>query len=70
MFVRAHDGRPTPDINWHRLRGELAPGKSLVTRLGLTAQSTQRFSVRLGWQDGNGSQIAVTRFWPDEDQQL
>jgi hypothetical protein len=30
-FIRAHDGRPALNKDWGRLRGELAPGQSLVT---------------------------------------
>ena len=57
IFIRAHDGRPAPHIDWARLRGELATNDYLVARLGLTAHSTKRFSVRFGWRDGNGDHI-------------
>jgi hypothetical protein len=57
IFIRAHDGRPAPHIDWGRLRGELAPNDYLVARLGLTAHSTKRFSVRFGWRDGNGDHL-------------
>jgi hypothetical protein len=57
IFIRGHDGRPAPNTDWNRLRGDLAPGKSLVARLGLTPQTTKSFSVRLGWRDGNGTHV-------------
>lgn len=57
IFIRAHDGRPAPHIDWARLRGELATNDYLVARLGLTAHSTKRFSVRFGWRDGNGDHL-------------
>ena len=57
IFIRAHDGRPAPHIDWARLHGELATNDYLVARLGLTAHSTKRFSVRFGWRDGNGDHL-------------
>ena len=57
IFIRAHDGRPAPHIDWARLRGELATNDYLVARLGLTAHSTKRFSVRFGWRDGTGDHL-------------
>jgi hypothetical protein len=57
IFIRAHDRRPEPHIDWGRLRGELAPHDYLVARLGLTAHSAKRFSVRFGWRDGNGDHL-------------
>ena len=57
IFIRAHDARPAPHIDWGRLRGELATNDYLVARLGLTAHSTKRFSVRFGWRDGKGDHL-------------
>ena len=38
IFIRAHDGRPAPHIDWRRLRGELSRGEYLEARLDLSAQ--------------------------------
>ena len=56
-FGRAHDGRSAPNIDWRRLRGELGRDDYLEARLDLSAQATKRFSVRLGWRDGNGQHL-------------
>jgi hypothetical protein len=60
IFIRAYDGRPAPDIDWHRLRGEVSSGGYLEARLDLAARSSKRFSVRVGWRDGNGQHLRTS----------
>ena len=38
IFIRAHDGRLAPHIDWRRLRGESGRGEYLEARLDLSAQ--------------------------------